>query len=182
MASRCQRPCSRTRRWAVPSPSSTCNRARRLAAAGSHQRSSAGHGPAQPTTPTGELPATCNTKREGTDVHLPRPVTPIVTPSGPSSSTGIGTGWTSAGEGAGSRPGQGGSPSAPAATEGRRPDRARPDVRFPSPPRRDGFALAPRPPRFSSDASPQGTRRICSSGPLPPVRTTVRTASWPRRP
>ena len=107
-------------------------------------------------------------------MHLPRPVTPTGVPSGPSSSTGTGTGWTSAGEGAGSRPGQGGTTWAPAATEGRRPDRARPDVRFPPPPKRAGFTLAARPPRSSSDASPQGTRRICSSGPLPPVRTTVK--------
>jgi hypothetical protein len=183
VASRRHCPCSRTSRCAVPSSSSTCKRALRLATAGSHQRSSAGHGPDQPMTPTGELPAICSTKEEGAEVHRPRPVTTTGAPSEPRSSTGTGTGWTRAGEGAGRRPGQGGTTWAPTVTpEGRRPGRTLPDARFAPPPRRAALVLVARTSRFSSDSSPQGTRRICSSGPLPPVRTGVRTASWPRRP
>jgi hypothetical protein len=166
----------------VPSSSKTCKRARRRAAAGSHQRSSAGQGPDQPVIATDGPPAIGRTRREGAAVHCPRPVTPTGTPSGPRTSTRTGTGWTSAGEGGGMRPGQGGVWASAVSRADERTVPARMEDRPPALFGRDAFrdetlaALSP------ADPSPQGTRRICSPGPLPPERSATRTASWPKRP
>jgi hypothetical protein len=114
-------------------------------------------------------------------VHRPRPVTPTGAPSEPRISTRRGTVCTRAGEGGGRRPGQGGASWIPApAAAPRRPERSRIDARPPPEAARlEEVALVAL---SSPSSSPQGTRRICSPGALPPVRTGVRTASCPKRP
>ena len=98
---------SRVTSQAVPSVPTSWKRARLLAVGGSHQRSSAGHGPAQAAISTGGRPASAS--RAGRPVTTNRSVTPTGTPASSVTSAGTGTGSTVAGDGAGNRPGQGGS-------------------------------------------------------------------------
>ncbi len=70
-----QRPCSRASKWA-PEAVTTCMRARRRRPGTDHHRSSAGHGPAHPSTSTHAPPST--ESRTGRALAVP----PAVTPTG----------------------------------------------------------------------------------------------------
>ena len=115
-----------------------------------HQRSSAGHGPAQPDSGSHGPPSTDS--RSGAAVSRPRADTRTASPRVSARSARIGSGWTTAGAGGGIRPGHG----APAR---RRLPGAAPPGRLPV---------------------VQVTRRDCSAGLRPPWRWAVTTPSGPR--
>lgn len=111
MASTAQWPANSESSSARPSTSATWNLARRRASSGAHQRSSTGHGPAQPTisiNPPGSAGPFSSRRLAGSPVNSSRALTPTGAPD--RSSTTAGSGWasTSAGAGRGKRPGQGG--------------------------------------------------------------------------
>jgi len=78
-ASISQRPSCTAASQARPSPVSSWNRARRRAAAGSHQRSDSGHGPAQAVIRSGGSPSAAS--QAGAAEMTQRPVTVTAAPA-----------------------------------------------------------------------------------------------------
>jgi hypothetical protein len=91
---------------ARPSSVSSWNRARRRAAAGSHQRSDSGHGPAQPVIRSGGWASAASQAGAAESTH--RPVTVTASPASSVTSASRAKGYTTPGAAPMIRPGHGG--------------------------------------------------------------------------